>query len=257
MKGIGTDEATVIDIITSRSNAQRQTLKKIYHETYKQDLDKELESELSGDFEELIIGLMTPAATYDAQCLRDSMKGVGTRETGLIGILASKNSQEMAEVKTEYKKKYKKDLTADIQSKTSGDLRVVLLELIKADRDPGNAVDRNLAREDAKKLNKLTGKSLVDGIEDGMSGSTADAYIAIAQSTDPVGFHAKQLYNSMDGLGTNDSMLIRTIVGRSELDLGDIKAKYKSLYGKKLENEVSSETSGDYRRALLAVLKDK
>jgi hypothetical protein len=41
------------------------------------------------------------------------------------------------------------------------------------------------------------------------------------------------------------------------VDLGDIKTKYKSLYGRKLEEDVQSESSGDYRKALLAILKDK
>lgn len=56
-----------------------------------QDLEKELESELSGDFEELILGLMAPPSTYEAQCVRDCMKGLGTKEEGLAAILASKS----------------------------------------------------------------------------------------------------------------------------------------------------------------------
>jgi len=39
-----------------------------------------LKSELSGDFRNLTLALYTPAAVYDAKCLRDAMKGLGTKE---------------------------------------------------------------------------------------------------------------------------------------------------------------------------------
>jgi hypothetical protein len=39
----------------------------------------------------------------------------------------------------------------------------------------------------------------------------------LAQSTDPVNYHAQQLHNSMEGMGTDDSMLIKTIISRSEV----------------------------------------
>nr|XP_032522157.1 annexin B9-like isoform X4 [Danaus plexippus plexippus] len=69
-----------------------------------------------------------------------------------------------------------------------------------------------------------------------------------------VGFFAERLYYSMKGIGTNDKTLIRIIVSRSEIDLGDIKQAFLEKFGKPLEDWISDDTKGDYKRVLLTLV---
>ena len=58
-----------------------------------QDLIVALKDELTGDFEELVVGLLNTPLEYDVYCLHDAMDGLGTREAALIGILCCRTDK--------------------------------------------------------------------------------------------------------------------------------------------------------------------
>ena len=69
-----------------------------------QDLVLDLKSETSGDFQEVLEGLMMAPVEFDAFSLHKAMKGLGTDETALIGIICTRTPAELDEIKKVYKR---------------------------------------------------------------------------------------------------------------------------------------------------------
>ena len=58
MKGIGTDEDTIIEIICTRPNFFLKGVKEEFKKLYKEDLEKWIEKETSGDLKKILISLL-------------------------------------------------------------------------------------------------------------------------------------------------------------------------------------------------------
>uniref|UniRef100_A0A3Q2D3V5 Annexin n=1 Tax=Cyprinodon variegatus TaxID=28743 RepID=A0A3Q2D3V5_CYPVA len=247
-----------------------------------QDLLKDLHSELSGDFRNLVKAMLKSPAELDASELHDAMKGAGTDEACLIEVLSSRSNAEIKEINRVYKETYKKSLEDSIKSDTSGHFRRLLISLAQGNRDERENVDVSLAKQDAQALyaageNKLgTDESkfnailcarsrmsylsiLMPGvcvfcssISREMSGDLESGMLAVVKCIkNTPGYFAWRLYKSMKGLGTKDRTLIRIMISRSEVDLLDIRQEYVKNYGKSLYTHIHGDTSGDYRKLLL------
>lgn len=286
MKGLGTDEDAIIDVVTKRNLQQRQQIAIAYKSTIGRDLIADLKSELSGNFERTIVGLMTPITLYDVQELKNAMKGAGTDEGCLIEILASRTNEEIRRINETYKHQYGTYLEEDIVSDTTSMFRRVLVSLSTGNRDDSHYVDEGLAKQDAQCLyeagenrwgtdeaqfitilcsrnkkhllkvfdcyKQISGKDITESIKSEMSGDLEDALLAIVKCIrNKTAYFAERLYKSMKGLGTDDNTLIRIMVSRCEIDMIDIKAEFKRMYGKSLYSFIKGDTSGDYRKVLL------
>jgi len=95
-----------------------------------------------------------------------------------------------------------------------------------------------------------------------MSGELLNGLLAMVKTVhNRPAYFAERLHAAMKGIGTDDDALIRIIVSRCEIDLANIKYEYERAHGKTLlsvvkDEEEGGETSGDYRRALLALIGD-
>jgi len=217
MKGAGTNEKTLIEILLSKTNPEIEILKLAYKKEYDKDLAKEVASETSGDFGRLLgsilnakreddTGVDHDRAKSDAQRIYDAGEGTfGTDESEINVVLCTRSWRQLRATFAAYKELSGHELEDAIKKETSGDLQNGFLTIIK--------------------------------------------YIK-----DPLMYYAERLYLAMKGMGTDDKTLIRIIVCRSELDLQYIKSAYEKMYGKTLADAVGSECSGDYKKLLLEII---
>ncbi|XP_062381020.1 annexin A5a isoform X2 [Sardina pilchardus] len=284
MKGLGTDEDTILMLLTSRSNDQRQEIKAAYKKSHGKDLVKDLKSELGGKLEDLILALMAPPASYDANELHKAIKGAGTEDKVLIEILASRTPEEMREIIKAYKKDHGSKLEKDIMDDTSGHYQRMLVILLQATREEG--VDEAAVEKDAQDLysagekkvgtdedkfvnilgnrsiehlrkvfeayKKVAGHDIEDSIKRECTGNLEKVLLAVAKCVKSVpAYFAESLGDSMSGMGTDDETLIRIMVSRSEVDMLDIRAHFQRKYRKSLHTTILEDTAGDYQKSLL------
>ncbi|KAI3362416.1 hypothetical protein L3Q82_012716 [Scortum barcoo] len=297
IEGIGTTEKTLIEVLTQRSNAQRQLIAKAYEKATGRTLVADLEGDTHGDFEDLLVALVTPPALYDCRevigAIKDRVKakirhcfqGAGTTESTLTEIFASRTNAQIRALSEAYIAETGKSLIQDLQSEVSGDYGKALLILAEGKRDESPNVDSAKAKADAKALyeagekkwgtdegkfidilchrsipqlrqtlieyKNISKKTLQESIKSEMSGDLEKLLVAMVKCvTNVPAYFAERLFKSMKGAGTTESILTRILASRSEIDLLDIRAEYKKLFGCSLYSQLESEVSGNYGDAL-------
>ncbi|KAL8616420.1 hypothetical protein ACOMHN_041023 [Nucella lapillus] len=103
MKGFGTDEAAIIEVLSKRSGEQRREINTTYKTMFGKDLGKELSSELSGNFKTLCVEMLLGPAEFDAKQIKKAVKGLGTDERALIEIICTRTNAQLTAMKEAYK----------------------------------------------------------------------------------------------------------------------------------------------------------
>uniref|UniRef100_A0AAQ4PL13 Annexin n=1 Tax=Gasterosteus aculeatus aculeatus TaxID=481459 RepID=A0AAQ4PL13_GASAC len=254
MKGIGTDEDAILQLLVARSNAQRQQIKVAYKTQFGKDLVDTLKGELGGKFETLIVGLMAAPLAYDVSALRNAIKGAGTDEKVLVEILASRTPQQVKEIVAAYRKEYDDDLEEDISGDTSGHFKrlLVILLQVKLLSSALSLCPPLLSSRLFDAYMKLAGFEMEESIKRETSGGLRDLLLAVVKCARSVPtYFAETLYYAMKGAGTDDDTLIRVMVTRSEVDLFDVRTEFRKLFACSLFSMIKGDTGGDYRKALL------
>lgn len=229
MKGFGTDNDTLIQVLCHRSNDQIQQIKRDFKVSYGKDLLDDIKSETSGRFEQVLVALLLPRVEYYVQEMQRAIDGVGTDEDALIEMLCSLNNYEIQVIKSEYHRSnwrqstficdeylynyliivavYHQSLEQQLSSETSGHFRRLLISLCSANRDESGHVDPDRARQDAIEL-RDAGVNMV---------------------------------------GTDESVFNGIVCQRNYAQLRLICDEYERLTGKSLVKTIDSEFSGDIK----------
>ena len=217
MKGLGTREGVLNEIIGSRTPQELQAIKQVYAANYGEMLDKAVESETSGSYQKLLLSLLQGQRRFgvqpdmagcqqDAAALYQAGEGKwGTDEATFTRIFSTRSPDELALINQYYKQSAGKGLLGAIDSEFSGDEKDLLNTVVRA-----------------------------------------NVY--------PSGFYAKNIYDSIKGAGTNDSKLIRNVCARHAVDLPYIKQAYQTDFGSDMLTDIQSDTSGRYRQVLSSLV---
>lgn len=214
MKGAGTDEDALIEIIASKPGWVLQKIKDKYKEKYKKDLEEDIKDDTSGDFQKILLKILKcersknndpnkEECTKKAQELFDAGEGQwGTDESIFINILTQSSPQELAVI--------------------------------------------------AKEYHRISGNTIMEGIRKEFSSDVKDLLETIIYAIiSPSEYFASRINKAIKGAGTNDKVLIRVLVSRNELDMEYIRKYYKQLYKKEMVEDIRDDCSGDYQKVLV------
>ena len=217
MKGLGTNEDTLIEIIASRPPAILRQIKEKFNEKYKRDLEKDVKSETGGTLRKLLIALL--------QCSRSTN--------------TQPNPEQCKAIAEEIYKAGEAKLGTDESVFNKYFCSLSPIELAHV----------------ARAYHQITGHTILQAIDNEFSGDSKKALKTIVYATlSPSEYFATRVHDAVKGLGTKDHLLIRVIVSRSEIDMPQIKQYYKQLFGKDMYDDVKNDISGDYRTLLLGII---
>uniref|UniRef100_A0A8C6WZP7 Annexin n=1 Tax=Neogobius melanostomus TaxID=47308 RepID=A0A8C6WZP7_9GOBI len=212
MKGLGTDEETLIEILASRTNKEIEGIKATYKKEYKKDLEDNIKSDTSGDFRKALLELCKAGRTEtvveqlvdsDARTLYEAGEGrKGTDCSAFVEILTTRSAPHLRRVFERYSKYSKVDVAKAINLEMKGDIESCLTAVVKC------------------------------------AGSRP-------------AFFAEKLYLAMKGKGTRKHILTRIMVSRSEIDMKKIKEEYKRTTAKHCTRKSWMTLKATMRRSFL------
>lgn len=220
LKGVGTKEELLDDVLIGRSNADMNAIKQAYHQTFNRSLESDVRSDLSAKTERMYMMILAATRQEDsapvprpsvdadvAELHRATEAKTGTEQLTVCSILTNRSDGQIRAIAIAYKERYQRSLESVLKSEFSGHMEAALVRMVQC------------------------------GADRAMMGAVA-------------------LENTMKGPGTKDEMLINRLV-RIHWDrdlMGQVKGAYRVKYNRELVSRIKGETSGDYERVLVAMV---
>ncbi|XP_058085865.1 annexin Gh1-like [Magnolia sinica] len=286
--GWGTNEQLIISILAHRNSAQRKLIRQTYSETYKEDLLKALEKELSSDFERVVLLWTLDPSERDALLANEAASKWKTSNHALVEIACARSSKELFLVRQAYHARFKRSLEEDVAANTTGDFRKLLVPLVSSYRYEGEEVNMTVAKSEAKILhNKISEKhysheelirilttrskaqlnatfnqyndTFGNPISKDLKANPKDDYLSMLRAsircmTYPEKYFEKVLRLAINKMGTDEGSLTRVITTSADVNMKAIKEAYQRRNSIPLDGAIAKATSGDYEQFLLALI---
>jgi annexin A7/11 len=211
IKGLGTKESALNDVLLGRSNADMRAIKQAYQETFKKSLESDVKGDLSLKTERLFSMVMAATRAEDsAPVLPDQIDRdvsdlhramdarIGTDQVTVCSILSQRSDGQIRAIAHHWRQKYHNELEQVIKSEFSGHMQDALLLMVQRACD----------------------KAMSD---------------------------AMQLEDAMSGIGTKDNLLVARVIrvhwNRAHMD--QVKRAYAHKYKKDLIKRVKGEIHMD------------
>lgn len=283
-------EDVIIKVVENSNLEKRLQICLYYSETYGKSLYSELKTKLSGHFKALAIHLFIHPITFYAKLLKKGLKSFGGDEDIILEALSFPNKEEMNQIESCFKTETGKDLIQEIEKNFSGVLKKNLINLISTPRGESHTLNPNKCEKLADLLisvgegnwagnddifkevfikssgeeliligrfyYKKTRKNMLDIIEKKITGKNKILLKEVLYNNIiPQELYAEKIYNSIKGLGTNNSLLARVLVLRHEIDMDEINEFYKDKYKKEMKDDIIGDTSGNFQKLCLLLAK--
>jgi annexin A7/11 len=292
MKGFGTDEKALIAVLSRLDPLQMAAVRSTYTQAHHRDLYKDIESETSGHFEQGLLAVVEGPLGHDVECVRESVKGMGTKEWLMNDVLLGRSNADLRAIKTAYERKYHRSLERDIEDDLSFKTAELFKAVLHANRHDEHApINPQTIESEARVLHNATSgravndvsefcavfarvsdaeiraidqafharyhTSLEKHIEKSFSGHMQEALLHMLRTaTDPAMRDALLIDECIRGPGVREERLVVRVVrvhwNRAHLD--QVKRAYQHKFKTDLVTRVRAETSGDTERLLVALL---
>uniref|UniRef100_A0A673VVW5 Annexin n=1 Tax=Salmo trutta TaxID=8032 RepID=A0A673VVW5_SALTR len=137
MKGLGTDEDTLVEILASRTNKEIREIKKVYKGEYKKELEDDIKSDTGADFRNALLSLCKVGHRKESLCNANlalyeaGEKRKGTDCSVFIDILTTRSAPQLRQAFERYSKYSKVDVAKAIDLELKGDIENCLTAVVK------------------------------------------------------------------------------------------------------------------------------
>lgn len=293
MKGFGTDEKALIDILAKLDPLQMAAVRAAYTSHIGRDLYKDVKAETSSHLRQGLLCIIQGPLDSDVSSAHDAVQGLGTKEWLLDDVLVGRSNADLNAIKSKYERTFNRWLEHDVEHhlsfKTLGLFKAILLAKRHEESLPLNQAELEsearaihdatagrilnnidevcslFARSSDRELRAIShafeqryNTPLEQNIQKQFSGHMKNALVRMLRTAlDPAMRDADALEECMKGIGTRNEKLISRVVrlhwNRDHMD--QVKRAYSRRYGRDLVDRVRGETSGDYQRLMVAVLE--